>query len=270
MRKYAKTAVVTVLSGLMVVGSTTPASALTWQDIVDFFKGGGGSAATTTEGTPTAPTTSSAPSGEVGEMLTGLRDAVDGQSPDSMVAENTQGGYSREDYMPGGRWINLSQQDNVSLEEYGPAADRLQDNCSVRQAILIRDGEGVVVDDKCKPIEGHWEDLYGSGKTWDPGSVSGMDIDHVVALDAVHRSGGHNMDAETKKAVAFDPLNLLAVDSSLNRAKGSLDANNWLPPSEDATCMYVDRQIRVKAKYDLSVTGAERATLEEKVESCGL
>lgn len=272
MNKYARSVIATVMGGAMMVGAAAPASALTWQDIVDYFKGGGSSESTTTT-TPDTPATSESQtatdqeSGEVGAMLASLRDAQEGQSPESVVPENDTG-YVREDYMKD--WIKLSQQDNVSYEDYGPAADRLKDNCSVRQAILIRDGEGVQVDGSCKPIEGHWEDLYGSGKTWDPSNVSQMDIDHVVALDAVHRAGGHNMDSETKNAIAMDPLNLLAVDRSLNRSKGSQDANTWLPIGDDAICFYVDRQIRVKDKYDLSVTGAERTTLQEKVESCGL
>ena len=259
MNKYARSVIATVMGGAMMVGAAAPASALTWQDIVDYFKGGGSSESTTTTTPDTPPTSESQSatdqaSGEVGAMLAGLRDAQEGQSPESVVPENDTG-YVREDYMRD--WIKLSQQDNVSFEDY-------------RQAILIRDGEGVQVDDSCKPIAGHWEDPYGSGKTWDPSNVSQMDIDHVVALDAVHRAGGHNMDSETKSSIAMDPLNLLAVDRSLNRSKGSQDANTWLPIGDDAICFYVDRQIRVKDKYDLSVTGAERSTLQDKVESCGL
>ena len=61
----------------------------------------------------------------------------------------------------------------------------------------------------------------------------------------------------TRAAFANDPLNLLAVESSLNRQKGDSDAATWLPPKRDYRCEYVGRQIAVKDKYDLWVKPAE-------------
>jgi len=51
-------------------------------------------------------------------------------------------------------------------------------------------------------------------------------------------------------------LNLLAVGASANRQKGDGDAATWLPPNMRYRCTYVARQVGVKAKYALWVTGA--------------
>jgi hypothetical protein len=63
-----------------------------------------------------------------------------------------------------------------------------------------------------------------------------------------------------------DPLNLLAVSSSLNRQKGDGDAATWLPPNKSYRCEYVARQIAVKHKYGLWVVKAEKDAMERVLE----
>jgi len=65
-----------------------------------------------------------------------------------------------------------------------------------------------------------------------------------------------------------DPLNLLAVDYSLNRQKGDGDAATWLPPLKSYRCAYVARQIAVKAKYALWVTSPEKDAIVKILEKC--
>ena len=95
-----------------------------------------------------------------------------------------------------------------------------------------------------------------------------MDVDHVVALDDAWVTGAFAWDDGTKVRFANDPLNLLAVDYSLNRQKGSGDAATWLPPLKSYRCAYVARQIAVKAKYHLWVKPAERAAMERILSAC--
>jgi hypothetical protein len=71
-----------------------------------------------------------------------------------------------------------------------------------------------------------------------------------------------------RKTFANDPLNLLAVGSSVNRAKGDGDAATWLPPKKSFRCDYVARQITVKRKYGVWVTRAERDAMTRILATC--
>ena len=90
---------------------------------------------------------------------------------------------------------------------------------------------------------------------------NGIDIDHVVSLGNAYASGIQYKDAGTRLALATDPLNLQSTDPSSNRQKGDGDAATWLPPNKEYRCEYVGRQIKVKVKYTLSVTSAEKAAM---------
>lgn len=63
-------------------------------------------------------------------------------------------------------------------------------------------------------------------------------------------------------------MNLVAVSASVNATKGAGDAATWLPPANAYRCSYVARQVAVKAKYQLAVTGAERAAMVAVLSTC--
>ena len=58
--------------------------------------------------------------------------------------------------------------------------------CDVRDAALIRDGEGIRIDGDCSITAGTWLDPYTGRTLTDPSDV---DIDHVVPLANAWRSG---------------------------------------------------------------------------------
>ncbi|MFD1212580.1 HNH endonuclease family protein [Arthrobacter sp. GCM10027362] len=95
-----------------------------------------------------------------------------------------------------------------------------------------------------------------------------VDIDHVVALGQAWVSGAQKLSAAQRTAFANDPLNLLAVDASANRAKGDREASAWLPKNKAFRCTYVATQIAVKKKYALSVTSAEKSAMKRVLTSC--
>ena len=128
--------------------------------------------------------------------------------------------------------------------------DRADTTRTVSAADLCETESGTLTD----PYSGHPIDFV-------RGATS-VDIDHVVALDDAWVTGAFAWNDDTKVGFANDPLNLLAVDYSLNRQKGSGDAATWLPPLKSYRCAYVARQIAVKAKYRLWVKPAERAAME--------
>ena len=97
---------------------------------------------------------------------------------------------------------------------------------------------------------------------------SNIDIDHIVALSNAWQTGAAYFDKNTRSNIANDPLNLLAVDASLNRQKGDGDAATWLPPLKSFRCEYVARQVAVKFKYKLWVTAPEKKAISGILSKC--
>ena len=89
-----------------------------------------------------------------------------------------------------------------------------------------------------------------------------------MALKDVWLSGGCELSERDRIRVANDPINLVAVDGPTNGAKGNKDASQWMPPYEPIHCFYVASQIRVKEKYNLTVTPSEKAFMETTLQGC--
>ncbi|MGC3907229.1 HNH endonuclease family protein [Corynebacterium propinquum] len=95
-----------------------------------------------------------------------------------------------------------------------------------------------------------------------------VDIEHVVALGDAWVKGAFQWDETKRRDFANDPINLLAVDASNNRAKGAADAATWLPPHKPFRCDYGRIQVHVKYVYDLWVTEAEHQALRNLLDQC--
>jgi len=150
-------------------------------------------------------------------------------------------------------------------------SDLDRNGCDARNDTLKRDLTEVIYKAgtrDCKVISGLLLDPY-SGKVITFSSTkSTIDIDHVVALSNAWQTGAAYFDKTKRQQIANDPLNLLAVDFSLNRQKGDGDAATWLPPLKSYRCDYVARQIAVKAKYGLWVTQPEKGAIIKLLEKC--
>lgn len=143
----------------------------------------------------------------------------------------------------------------------------VQDGCSTRQAVLLRDGEGVETDDDCRPVAGSWYSAYDGETLTDAQDV---DIDHMVPLKEGWRSGAHAWTTEERGRFANDmeSSQLWAVSASTNRSKSDADPSEWLPPSESSHCDYVVSWIEVKHVWELSVDPDEETTLREVLAGC--
>ena len=150
-------------------------------------------------------------------------------------------------------------------------SDLDRNGCDARNDTLKRDLTEVIYKAgtrDCKVISGLLLDPY-SGKVITFSSTkSTIDIDHVVALSNAWQTGAAYFDKTKRQQIANDPLNLLAVNFSLNRQKGDGDAATWLPPLKSYRCDYVARQIAVKAKYGLWVTQPEKGAIIKLLEKC--
>ncbi|MFB9891916.1 HNH endonuclease family protein [Planobispora takensis] len=160
-------------------------------------------------------------------------------------------------------------------DEFGPAwADVDHNGCDTRNDILKRDLKDETFKKgthDCIVLTGTLEDPYG-GKTieFERGQDTSMkvQIDHLVALSDAWQKGAQQLGAAERRELANDPLNLLAVDGPLNSQKSDADAATWLPPRRAYRCPYVARQIKVKLKYELWVTSAEKSAMERVLKAC--
>ncbi|MFI2365341.1 HNH endonuclease family protein [Promicromonospora sp. NPDC019610] len=157
--------------------------------------------------------------------------------------------------------------------DFGSAWQDVDDNgCDTRNDMLQRDLDDFVLTegDSCEVASGTLDDPY-TGETieFERGENSGdVQIDHVVALMNAWTTGAAEWDKDKRVSIANDPLNLVASDGPANMGKGAKDASEWLPENQAYRCEYVARQIAVKAKYELWVTPAEHAAMEDVLTSC--
>ncbi len=162
--------------------------------------------------------------------------------------------------------------DDYVRERFGAAwADVDGNGCDTRNDVLARDLSGTVTDPAgCRVLSGTLDDPYSGGPV---AFVRGPDsadvqIDHVVALAAAWRTGARTWPAARRTAFANDPANLLAVSGDANQDKSAGDASQWLPPQAGYRCVYVVRQLRVKAAYGLWLTPDERAAAAAQLGRC--
>jgi hypothetical protein len=148
--------------------------------------------------------------------------------------------------------------------------DMDRNGCDTRNDVLRRDLTGLTLKTGgCVVLGGTLTSDY-TGDTFDfiRGDGNNIDIDHVVALSNAWQTGAQALSEGELVELANDPINLLAVESSVNRSKGDGDAATWLPPRKGYRCEYVARQIRVKHDYDLWVTPPEFDAMERLLLDC--
>lgn len=111
--------------------------------------------------------------------------------------------------------------------------------------------------------EGHVFEPY-TGRTFTNTRL--LQNEHVVSVKEAHDSGLCAADGETKRRFVADLDNLTVATPEVNRAKGALDAGEWVP--EENRCWYAATVVKVKGKYRLSVDAREKANLERVLSTC--
>ena len=133
------------------------------------------------------------------------------------------------------------------------------DGCSTRDRVLIAESTSFAQVDPfgCRVVAGDWVSPF-DGALWD--DPADIHIDHLVALKEAWESGAWAWTETERRAFANDiedPRPLNAVTGSVNQAKSDLDPPQWLPPLVGARCRYLADWIAVKARWQLSLDGAE-------------
>ncbi|MEU4080394.1 HNH endonuclease family protein [Streptomyces venezuelae] len=144
--------------------------------------------------------------------------------------------------------------------------------CDTRNDVLRRDLQSITFKgtSRCVVATGTLADPYtGDSIHFVRGPHSAIvQIDHAVALGASWRTGAVELPQQQREALGNDPLNLIAASGLANAAKSDGDAATWLPPRKEFRCLYVARQIAVKAKYHLWVTPPEKAAMNRVLARC--
>jgi len=119
---------------------------------------------------------------------------------------------------------------------------------------------------QARVVQGVFNDPY----TGEPVQVIGgesydADIDHIVPLKEVYISQTTPLTTEQMRDYANDLNSLVYTASGVNRGKGDGDAAEWLPSYEPSQCIYVVKQIEIKGNLKLSVDSAEKAAMQQVI-----
>lgn len=157
----------------------------------------------------------------------------------------------------------------------------LPKSCDTRDAVMIAYADKLNLNadftKKCK-LAGQWTDHYGAYKDNDRHDLgikpllvsdnpSKFDIEHIVALGDVYRSGGKDWDQEKRVSVANDPINLVPSDPAANRYKSDMSPADYQPPA-DFKCTYAERYIMVKEHYKMTYRQKDVDALKKTLENC--
>ena len=167
-----------------------------------------------------------------------------------------------------GRLDGYSRDCNTGACVFGqPWFDTDGDGCDQRSQVLARDLTAVErKPGRCGVQSGTLDDPYTGSRVT---SVSKIQIDHVVPLAEMWRSGAAGWPQEKRVGAANDLRNLVAVAGKVNQSKGDKTPDEWMPPNAGYACSYGRIYVTVKAAYGLSVAPAERSALENALAACG-
>lgn len=95
-----------------------------------------------------------------------------------------------------------------------------------------------------------------------------LDIDHTIPLEYVNQHGGAAWDPQRKQQFANDFSQLVAVDASANRQKGSKGPGDWMPDNKGDHCRYATIWVDTASKYSVSITQKDKDALKTALKTC--
>lgn len=147
------------------------------------------------------------------------------------------------------------------------------DGCDTRNDVLSRQLTGVSFrpgTNDCVVTAGTLDDPYtGNRITFTKADAGDVHIDHVYPLAAAWDMGAVYWPRQRRVRFANDiDANLLATAANTNQAKGDSTPSAWLPPARANHCFYAGRYLTVAVQYDLPVTAADSAVLNDIARTC--
>jgi hypothetical protein len=139
-------------------------------------------------------------------------------------------------------------------------------NCRDTRARLLVEMSTLPVrfatDKGCLVTSGRWVSSW-TGNVLNAGDI---DIDHIIALSWAWHRGAATWTKDKRVEFANDPVNLVAVEASLNRSKSDQGPDQWLPPG--GQCGYVARFYRIVKLYRLEPRPAENEWIRAFLNDC--
>jgi hypothetical protein len=183
-------------------------------------------------------------------------------------------------WLEGREWLAPQQRpelpaavpDDYDRDDWPHWIDADHDCQDTRQEVLVAESEiPVRFRDarRCAVASGRWRCPYTGRLITDPRE---LDVDHLVPLHEAHRAGGHAWDRAQRQRFANaldDPMHLVAVDRSANRAKSDKAPHAWMPPDPVYRCTYVRVWVDLKERWALTQSPAERDYIEQALADCG-
>ncbi|WP_442943218.1 HNH endonuclease family protein [Nocardia sp. NBC_00565] len=147
------------------------------------------------------------------------------------------------------------------------------DGCDTRNNVLSKQLTEVSFrpgTHDCVVTAGTLNDPYtGRQLTFRKADARDIQIDHVYPLAAAWDMGAARWPLERRVRFANDiDVNLLATDANANQSKGDSTPSEWLPPAYANHCFYAGKYLTVAVEYDLPVTAADNAALNEIARTC--
>ncbi|WP_327113072.1 HNH endonuclease family protein [Nocardia sp. NBC_01730] len=147
------------------------------------------------------------------------------------------------------------------------------DGCDTRNNVLSK--QLIEVDyrphtGECVVVSGVLHDPYTSRRiTFAKAEANAVQVDHVYPLAAAWDMGAAFWPIARRVRFANDlDVSLLATDGPTNQAKGDKTPSEWLPPSRASHCFYAGRYLTAAARYDLPLTAADYAVLQDIARGC--
>ncbi|WP_433680696.1 HNH endonuclease family protein [Nocardia sp. CA-119907] len=206
---------------------------------------------------PVAPTPGSASRVQLEHLLVSVR---------VVATRGRPGGYERGCQVGQGCVFGPSWTDDYD----GPGG---HDGCDTRNNVLRRQLTEVSFrsgTNNCVVTAGRLDDPYtGNRITFTKADAGDIQIDHIYPLAAAWDMGAAYWPRERRVRFANDiDANLLATAASANQVKGDSTPSQWLPPARANHCLYAGKYLTVAVRYDLPVTAADSAVLNDIARTC--
>jgi hypothetical protein len=154
--------------------------------------------------------------------------------------------------------------------DFGPAwsADVDRNGCRQRDDVLRRDLREVELRNRCTVVAGVLADPY-TGRTvlFRKADADAVQVDHVYPLAAAWAHGARGWTQEQRVRFANELDNLLATSAEANLSKGDGTPAEWRPRPA-FRCAYAVRYVHVAARFDLTVSAADRRALGAMLAAC--
>jgi len=136
--------------------------------------------------------------------------------------------------------------------------------CDTRDVVLAGDLTETTVRHGCDVVAGTLHSTY-TGATV-TGPTRAVQIDHRVPLALAWRTGASGGTRAQRVSFANDPAELVAVEGSVNEAKGDGGPETWTPAADG--CGYARAFVAVAAKYRLTISLGRKAALQHLEATC--